>query len=220
MRFGVHRIVEVLGVVTVDGDQRQVADVDALRRDGGVHLAAVRFGLAHCLGRKLAGQIEARDGRFAGQLHRLLGIKAPGDSRLRIRPLARVTRHRRDDPVPMARARQIRRRNQAAHADTPVRRRDEGRASVDLHRAHEGLGAVLEDLLQPARVAPIPAALDGHAHAIAVHHAHHLARWQEYGLFLSLDAHEAEAGAIGADDAFGRAPVGRGLGLRHGMPAR
>jgi hypothetical protein len=30
-----------------------------------------------------------------------------------------------------------------------------------------------------------------------------LRRREEYGFFLSLDAHEAEAGAIGADHAFG-----------------
>ena len=34
MRLGIHRVVEVFGVFTVDGDQRQVAQIDALRGFG------------------------------------------------------------------------------------------------------------------------------------------------------------------------------------------
>ena len=131
-----------------------------------------------------------------------------GSSRLTMRacgdaPEPGVTRHRRDHPVAMARAAEFVRRHQAAHADAPVRRRHERRAAVDFQRSDECLGGVLEDLFEASRIAAIAAALHGHAHAVAVHDAGHLRRRQEHGLFLAFDAHEAEAGAIGAHDAFG-----------------
>ena len=104
---------------------------------------------------------------------------------------------------PWRRAVEIAVRNQAAHADAAVRGRDERGAAVHFHRADEGLGRVFDDLLEPAGIAPVATALDGHAHAVAVHHADHLRRRQEHGFFLALDPHEAEARAIGAHDAFG-----------------
>ncbi len=83
MRLGIDRVVEVLGVFAVDGHQRQVAQVDAPRRFRGIDLVAVGFRLAHRLGRELPRQIEARDGRFAGELDRLLRIEPLDDARLR-----------------------------------------------------------------------------------------------------------------------------------------
>jgi hypothetical protein len=71
---------------------------------------------------------------------------------------------------------------------------------------------VFDDLLELARVTAIAAALHRHAHAIAMHHAHHLARRQEHRVFLAFHAHEAESGAVGTDDTFG--------GARHGGPRR
>src|SRR4029077_17770056 len=73
----------------------------------------------------------------------------------------------------------------------------------DFQRSDESLGGVLEDFFQAARVTAVAAALDRHAHAVAVHDAGHL-RWrQEHRFFLAFDAHESEAGAVGAHDTFG-----------------
>ena len=173
----------------------------------GIDGIAVGLRFAHGFGRKLARQIEARDGRLAGELDRLLGIEKLRDARLRIRALARVTRDGRDHPVAVLRAIEIAVRNHAAHADAPVRGGDERVAAVHFHRADESLGGVFEDLLELAGIAPVATALDGHAHPVAVHHAGHLRRRQEHGIFLALDPHETEARAIGAHDAFG--------GVRH-----
>ena len=184
----------------------------------GIHFGAIRFRFAHRLGRKFLRQVEARDGGFAGELDRLFGIEPLDDARLRRRALTRVTRHGRDDPVAVARAAQFFRRHEAAHADAPVGGGDERGAAVHFERADERLGRMFEDLLEPARIAAIAAALDRHAHAVAVHDTGHLRRRQENGFFLAFDAHEAEAGAVGADDAFGRAAMAGRPGIRR-LPA-
>ncbi len=204
MRLGVHRVVEILGVFAIDRDQRQSAQVDAFRGFGRVHFAAIGLRFADRLGRKLLGQIEARDRRFAGQLHRLLGIETFEDPRLRrSRTRPGITGDGRDDPVAMARAAELVGRHEAAHADAPVGGGHEGGAAVNLERRDERLGGVLDDFFQPPGIAAVAAALDRDADAVAVHHAGHLRRRQEHGFFLALDAHEAEAGAVRAHDAFG-----------------
>jgi hypothetical protein len=76
---------------------------------------------------------------------------------------------------------------------------------VHLEGADEGFRGMFEDLFQLAGIPAIAAALDGDAHAIAVHDTGHLRRRQEHGIFHAFDTHEAEARAVGADDAFGDA---------------
>jgi hypothetical protein len=76
---------------------------------------------------------------------------------------------------------------------------------VHFERADEGLRRVLENLLELAGIPSIAAALDRHAYTVAVHDAGHLRRRQEDGLFHAFDTHEAEARAVGTDDAFGDA---------------
>ena len=107
MRLGVHRVVEVLGVFAIDGDQRQFAQVDALRATRRIDCIAVALRFADGFGRKIAWQVEARDGRLAGELHRLLRIETLEDARLRRRTRARVTRDGGDDPVAMMRAAEL-----------------------------------------------------------------------------------------------------------------
>ncbi len=50
MRLGVHRIVEVLRVFAVDGDQRQPAQIHPLGGFAGIDLVAVTLGFAHRFG--------------------------------------------------------------------------------------------------------------------------------------------------------------------------
>jgi hypothetical protein len=167
------------------------------------------FGWGSAYGREFLRQVEARDGRFARELDGLLGIEALHDARLRARALSCITGDGRDDPVAVARAADVVRRHEAAHADTPVGRGDECGSSVDFERADECLRGVLEDLLELAGIAAVAATLDRDTHAIAVHDAVHLRRRQEDRILLSFDAHEAEARAVGAHDAFGGAPMRR-----------
>ena len=108
---------------------------------------------------------------------------------------------------------------EAAHADAPVSRGHEGCTPVDFQRSHERLGGVLEDLLEAARVPAVAAALDRHAHAIAMHDSGHLRRREEHGFFLAFDSHESKAGAIGAHDAFGDSCMALRLPGRSGMGA-
>ena len=157
VRLAVDRVVEVLGVFAVDGDQRQVAQVHAPRRFRGVDFVAIGFRLADGLGREFTRQIEARDGGFAGELDRLLRIQTLDDARLGSRARSGVTRHRRDDPVAVARAGEFFRRHHATHADAPIRRRHERRAAMDFERSDECLGGVFEDSFEPARIAAIAA---------------------------------------------------------------
>ena len=145
-------------------------------RFGRIHFGSIGLGFANGFRRELARQIEPRHRGFDRQLDRLFRIQASRDPRLRRRTLPRVARDGSDHPVAMARAVDVVGWHQAAHADAAVRGRDERRAAVDLHRADESLGGVLENLLELAGIAAITTALDGHAHAITVHHAHHLVR--------------------------------------------
>ena len=75
-------------------------------------------------------------------------------------------------------------------------------AALDFDGAQEGFDATLEHLLDPARPALVAALLRHHAYTIAVHQARHLPRWQEDVVGHALDAHKAEAGAVGQDSAF------------------
>ena len=76
MRLGIHGVVEVLRVVAVDRDQRQVADIDALRRDRRVDLIAVGSPLRAPPRAKIRrGRSKRAMAASHGELDRLLGIE-------------------------------------------------------------------------------------------------------------------------------------------------
>jgi hypothetical protein len=99
VRLAVHRVVEVLRVLAVDRDERQVAQVDSSGRFRGIHFGSIRLRFAYGFARELFRQIEARDGGFAGELDGLIRIETLHDARLRTRALPRVTRDGRDHPI-------------------------------------------------------------------------------------------------------------------------
>ncbi len=160
MRLGIDGIVEVLGVFTVDGHQRQAAQVEPLRGLARVDLFAVTLRFAHRLGRKFPRQVEARNGRFDGEFDGLLGIEASRDARLGIGTLPAVAGYRGDHPVAVACAAEIRRRHEAAQTHAAVRRSHERGPAMYFKRADEGLGGVFEDGLElfrsTARRARVP----------------------------------------------------------------
>ena len=91
---------------------------------------------------------------------------------------------------------------------------------MNLECPHEGLGGVFENFLEPPGKTAITATLDRDAHSIAMHDAHHFARREEHGFLAPFDAHEAEAGTVGAHHTLGGLVERGGGRLRRRMPAR
>src|SRR5215469_16796953 len=69
-------IIEVARVLAVDGDERQIAQIDSSGRLSSVHAVAERLRLPERCGGKLARQIEFGDGRLGGELDWPIRIEA------------------------------------------------------------------------------------------------------------------------------------------------
>ena len=179
MRLGIHRVVKILGILAVDGHERQAAQVQPLRSLARINFLAVALRLAGRLGRKFARQIEARDGRFAGKLDGLFGVETSRDAGLGVGTLSAVAGNCGDDPVAVPSAAKIGRRNEATESNPPVGRGHEGGAPVNFESPDEGLGGMFEDGFQLPGVPSVTPALHAHAHPITVHDANHLRRRQD-----------------------------------------
>ncbi len=199
--LGIHRIVEIARILTVDGDQWQLAQVHARVRFARIDLLTVCLCLTQRRGRKLVRQIEACDRRLGSELDRPIRVQSLGDHRLGGRSGAGVARDPGNHPIAVARAVQVLRRPRTTQLQAPIRGVHPGAAALQFHGAEKRAHPALQHLLHRAR--PAIARITRHLHAqpVPVHHAAHFRRRQEHAFFESLHAQEAVAGAVGADRA-------------------
>jgi hypothetical protein len=64
VRLAIHRVVEILGVLAVDGDQRQCAQVDAAGDVGGCTCSGTAVGFGEHFGREFVRDVVAVDRGF------------------------------------------------------------------------------------------------------------------------------------------------------------
>ena len=199
VRLAPHGIVEILGVLAVDGDQRHGAQVHARADLVGLHLQRHRGGLRQHLRREFVRDVVAVDRR----LHRLRGGEL-------------VAQHRQH--LADRRAMRIRRRGDLGDHQLPVARvvaavgRDHHVALhalvVRYHVADAGLFGVAADQAGQAalqhlddRALATPPAIhagDAGQHAVAVHDLAHLERRQEQVVAATgIRAQETEAVLVG-----------------------
>jgi hypothetical protein len=137
MRFGIQRVVKVLGIFAVDGDERQIAQVNPRFGLGRINALAEVLGFAQGFLRKLMRQIKARERRLGTQFHRTRRIKTLLNYGRCGRRRACIATDARDDPIAISRTGEIRRSHGTAQLQAPVGGAHPGRASLKLNRAQE-----------------------------------------------------------------------------------
>ncbi len=195
----VDRVVEVAGVLAVDGDQRQVAQVHPVGLGGMGHLGAEALGLLLHAVRPLMGNLEAAQGHVHFHARLIRGgddffqphqhIVVPG------RVLGDLGAH----VVAGARLQTVVVLHQHFLGDAPVLRIDKGHAGL-FAIATDDLGDRPLGDLDDARLFLAEAVEAGHAdqHPVAVHNLLHLARRQKQVLTVGVVGdQEAETVPVG-----------------------
>ena len=218
-RLGVHRVVEVLRILAIYGDQRQAAQIHTPGGFGLIDAVAMRLGIAHGLGRKLPWQRQLCYRCFRGQRHRLFRVQQPFHPRLAGLTRFRIAQHARDHPTALAGAVQVGGRHRAIQVQSAVYGLHAGTAAADLHRGEECARAARDHLHQLPAPAPVMPLLGRDAHLVAMHQPRHFLRRQENAFHQIVAADEAESGAIGADHSHKRAGRSGGPAAARRAPA-
>ena len=196
----VDAVVEVLGVVAVDGDDGEVAAVAAalVLIGRGVLLDVIRSVL-HVLGELLREVVLAHDGEHVDARVALLAEHLD-DLALRVVAAGRPFRDLDDDLRARARAAEMLLRHEDVVVELRVVRRHEGERLVALERADDPLVRALDDAddLALARAAFLLRRLDARHDAVAVHgRAERDARHEDVRILLRLlDIGDDEAKAL------------------------
>ena len=196
----VDAVVEVLGVIAVDGDDGEVAAVAAalVLIGRGVLLDVVRSVL-HVLGELLREVVLAHDGEHVDARIALLAEHLD-DLALRVVAAGRPFRDLDDDFAARARAAEMLFRDKDVVIELRVVRRHEGERLVALERADDPLVRALDDAddLALARAAFLLRRLDARHDAVAVHgSAERDARHEDVRVLLRLlDVGDDEAEAL------------------------
>ena len=202
LRLRIHRVIEIASILTVDGHERHLAQIDAATNLARIDALAVGLGLAQCLGTKLNRQRVARDRRLASHLHGPFEIKPLGDDGHRRTMCIGVARDARDHPVTRSGSRQLIGGYEATQAQAPINRVGEGRPTRDFDGGEKGRDASSQYRFHLAGIAPCVVFASTDSDTIARGQTRHLRRRQKHALRLPLDLDEAEPRAVRADDAF------------------
>ena len=100
-RFGIHGIVKVFGVLAIDGDQRQVTQINTLCSLDLINLTAISISLLLHLCSELTWQVKAGNRSFCGQRDRKLRIQTLFNARRANATISRIFEDARDDPITM-----------------------------------------------------------------------------------------------------------------------
>ncbi|CPO42827.1 Uncharacterised protein [Bordetella pertussis] len=195
-RLAVHRVVEIARVLAVDGDQRHVAQIDALLQIGLAYRVRQPRGLLVRGLRKIDRHVELahRDLDFHAGIVDLAQHLIHAAQRLRMAGGLLHDLHRHH--LPMLGAVGVAGRNENVVLDALVLGHDDGQPMFVQETAHQFVGAPLDDLDDGAfRLAAVLARrLD--QDAVAVQHFEHLARRQENIGPAVIPHQEAEAIAV------------------------
>ncbi len=207
--LAVHRVVEVARVLAVDGDQRHVAQVDAVAPVGGAQLVGQRRGLRQRLGRETVRHLVLahRDLDLHARVVDLAQHLDDAAHRLRIhrRRLGQLDRHH----LPHRGIGGSVLRHHDVLAVAPVFGRHQPDAGFVQQPADDRRLAPFDDVEH----APLGAALavvahDAHTHAVAVQHRAHFLRRQVNRRLAVVAAHETVPVLVAFDHALDFAQQG------------
>ncbi|MNC22364.1 hypothetical protein D3C75_703630 [compost metagenome] len=218
-RLGIHRVIEVAGILAIDGDEGQLAQIDALVLVLLLHLGLELLRLGEQRLRPLVGQVVAAHGDL--DLHAGRHVVAEHLDHFTLG----LTEHRRPhidahlDELAVVRRTLLARQDQHLLLDLRIVGHHHGNAALLEEAANQGFVGALEHLDQRAFAPATPVETGNpRQRTVAVEHQAHLRRTEEQVVAAVVGNQEAETVAMAADAPADQVQlVHRGIGAATGI---